>query len=419
MRLLIIGEFTKEFQAAKTIAISKGADVMHVDSIDKACENLRICSAELIMIDVSQNIALLINNLLAEHISIPVIACGFANDTIKAVNAIKAGAKEYITLPPNEELIAAIIAELANSKDIIKSKSTSMIDVFKLVDQVASSDANILITGESGTGKEIISKYIHSKSKRSGGKFISVNCAAIPENLLESELFGHEKGAFTGAIARRTGKFEESSGGTLLLDEISEIDIKLQAKLLRALQEREIDRIGGSSPIKLNLRIIATSNRDLQKEVREGRFREDLYFRLNIINVKLPKLTNRREDILTLAEYFINKYSNLNNIPVRNLSLEAKNMVLEYSWPGNIRELENSLYRAVLLASDQYIEPQNLMLEIQSSGEFIAKTIEAAEKDLINHTYKHCLGNEISAANILGITINQLRAKLKYYTENG
>ena len=213
----------------------------------------------------------------------------------------------------------------------------------------------MLITGESGTGKEVLARYVHSRSGRSKKPLICVNCAAIPETLLESELFGHEKGSFTGAIARRVGKFEEANGSTLLLDEISEIDVRLQAKLLRAIQERVIDRVGGTRPVPIDIRIIATSNRNLAEAVREGTFREDLLFRLNVVNLKLPPLRERPADVLELAEYFIKKYAVANGVPGRPLSQEARRTLTLNYWPGNVRELENTMHRAVLMASGDEI----------------------------------------------------------------
>src|SRR5690606_18746407 len=215
--------------------------------------------------------------------------------------------------------------------------------------------ASVLITGESGTGKEVLARYVHSRSHRAKKPFISVNCAAIPESLLESELFGHEKGAFTGALARRIGKFEEANGGTLLLDEISEMDVRLQAKLLRAIQERLIDRVGGNRPVPIDIRILATSNRDLAEAVREGSFREDLLFRLNVVNLKLPPLRQRPGDIAAFSEHFVEKYAQANGLGRRILSPEARAALQEAPWPGNVRELENTLHRAVLLSGGEVI----------------------------------------------------------------
>ena len=230
-------------------------------------------------------------------------------------------------------------------------RDDAMASVVKLAQQIAGSDASVLITGESGTGKEVLARYVHARSQRAKKPFITVNCAAIPENLLESELFGHEKGAFTGALGRRIGKFEEANGGTLLLDEISEMDVRLQAKLLRAIQERVIDRVGGTKPVPVDIRIIATSNRNLTEAVRAGQFREDLMFRLNVVNLKIPPLRERPADIVELATHFVKKYSEANGLAVRPLSAEARRALNTTRWPGNVRELENTLHRAVLLSS--------------------------------------------------------------------
>lgn len=424
MRLLIIGTLNGQFIAAAKIAKDKGANVRQVPSIEAAMSALRLGQgADLIMIDVKDDIKGLIDQLEAEHIHIPVIGCGFDNNSEDAVRAIKAGAKEYLPLPPDEALIAAVLEAITDESTSVIAQSPAMQKIITLANQVASSDATILITGESGTGKEVISRFIHQKSKRSDKPFISVNCAAIPDNLLESELFGHEKGAFTGAIAKRVGKFEEANTGTLLLDEISEIDIRLQAKLLRALQEREIDRVGGAKPVTLNIRVIATSNRDLRKEVAEGRFREDLYFRLNIINLELPSLSKRTSDIPLFADYFIKKYSQSNGVPERPLSPEALEAMTGYGWPGNVRELENTMHRAVLLTSGEMIMPEALMLPSHAkamtgttgSDNFVGRTVDDMERNLIISTLDHCLGDRSNAANILGISIRTLRTKLQGY----
>ena len=234
--------------------------------------------------------------------------------------------------------------------------------MLSLADQIAGSEASILITGESGTGKEVLARYVHRKSLRNEKPFISVNCAAIPENLLESELFGHEKGAFTGAIARRIGKFEEANGGTLLLDEISEMDARLQAKLLRAIQEREIDRVGGTKPVKVDIRIIATSNRDLAEAVKHGTFREDLLYRLNVVNLRIPALRERPKDIRALAHHFARKYAEANGVPYRPIAVATERLLLSHPWRGNVRELENTIHRAVLLAGGAEISPEAIRL---------------------------------------------------------
>ncbi|MBT5415719.1 MAG: sigma-54-dependent Fis family transcriptional regulator, partial [Rhodospirillaceae bacterium] len=390
--------------------------------------------ADLIMIDVRLPIGDLIDSLKRERIVVPVVACGIGNDADAAVAAIEAGAQEYIPLPPDPELIAAVLAAVTEESHAIVHRDPALVPILRLVDQVAPSDASILIVGESGTGKELMARQIHRRSRRAEAAFISVNCAAIPENLLESELFGHEKGAFTGAVARRIGKFEEANEGTLLLDEISEMDPRLQAKLLRAVQEREIDRVGGMAPIPVDIRVIATTNRDLEEEVREGRFREDLYFRLNVVTLTMPPLRDRPLDIAALAEHFIRKYSEANGIEERRLAPTTLRRLAEHAWPGNVRELENAMHRAVLLAESDEIEPQAVLLTsrlhpdaspAQPGGTaampaaLVGRTVADVERDLILETLGHCLGNRTHAANILGISIRTLRNKLKQYTEQG
>src|ERR1700752_2798886 len=298
MRLLIVGTLNGQLISATKLAMTKGANVTHAESTDQALAVLRSGrGADLLMVDVAIDIRDLVLRLEAERIAVPIVACGTSNDARAAVAAIHAGAKEYIPLPPDPELIAAVLAAVSDDTRELVYRDETMAHVVKLAQQIAPSDASVLITGESGTGKEVLARYVHGRSNRSRAPFISVNCAAIPENLLESELFGHEKGAFTGAVARRIGKFEEANGGTLLLDEISEMHPRLQAKLLRAIQEREIDRVGGTQPIKVDIRLIATSNRDLEEEVRKGNFREVLYFRLNVVNIHMPPLRERPKDV--------------------------------------------------------------------------------------------------------------------------
>ncbi|MDE2466601.1 MAG: sigma-54-dependent Fis family transcriptional regulator, partial [Alphaproteobacteria bacterium] len=363
MRLLIIGGLQGQIGAATKIAMDRGAKVTHAGDIDQGLAELRAGrGADLVLADVTEDIARLVRALAGERICTPVVACGIGTDARRAVDAIRAGAKEYLPLPPDPELIAAVLAAVADDSHQMIYEDDMMAKVIVLADQVAASEASILITGESGTGKEVMARYIHKKSLRADKPFISVNCAAIPDNLLESELFGHEKGAFTGAIARRVGKFEEANGGTLLLDEISEMDVRLQAKLLRAIQEREIDRVGGSKPVKVDIRIIATSNRDLSEAVRLGSFREDLLYRLNVVNLRLPSLRERPRDILALARHFAHKYAEANGTPHRPLASTTERLLIGYGWRGNVRELENTMHRAVLLAHGSEIEPDAIRL---------------------------------------------------------
>jgi two-component system response regulator FlrC len=441
MRLLIIGTLKGQLTTATKLAMDKGASVTHAAAADQALAVLRSGrGADLLLVDVAIDIRDLVLRLEAERIAVPIVACGISNDARAAVAAIRAGAKEYIPLPPDPELIAAVLAAVTDDSRELVFRDETMAHVIKLAQQVAPSDASVLITGESGTGKEVLARYVHGRSNRARAPFISVNCAAIPESLLESELFGHEKGAFTGAVARRIGKFEEASGGTLLLDEISEMDVRLQAKLLRAIQERVIDRVGGGKPVPVDIRIIATSNRNLVEAVRAGSFREDLLFRLNVINLKIPPLRERPADVIELAQHFITKYSAANGVPARPLSAEARRTLVLNRWPGNVRELENTIHRAVLLAAgdeigiDGILTPDGVRLDQAKNPPAVAhatfaaetvtralvgRTVADVERDLILETLKHCLGNRTHAANILGISIRTLRNKLNEYAGDG
>ncbi|WP_150523872.1 sigma-54-dependent transcriptional regulator [Roseibium sediminis] len=439
MRLLIVGTLGGQLSTASKIAMQRGAQVTHADSIDGALQVLRSGrGADLLMIDVSLDIAGLLGKLQAERVHVPIVACGVDTDAKAAVSAIRAGAKEYIPLPPDPELIAAVLAAVAQERGDMIYRDDAMAMVVRLAEQVAPSEASVLITGESGTGKEVIARHVHKCSNRASKPFISINCAAIPEHLLESELFGHEKGAFTGAVARRIGKFEEADGGTLLLDEISEMDVRLQAKLLRAIQERVIDRVGGTRPVPVNIRILATSNRDLGESVRNGSFREDLLFRLNVVNLKLPPLRERPADIMELARFFVEHYSKANGVPVREISQEARQALKTNVWPGNVRELENTMHRAVLLANGPEINVEAIRMPDGSpikvdrgpaeraaqaaeaiTRSFVGRTVADVEKDLILDTLDHCLGNRTHAAKILGISIRTLRNKLNQYTDEG
>lgn len=464
MRLLIVGTLEGHISAAGQIALQRGAKVSHVDGIEAGLKILREGpGADLTMVDIRQPVAKMLKQMKQERINCPVVACGVQSDPDAAVAAIRAGAKEYMPLPPNAELIAAILAAVAEEQTSVIFRDPIMAGVLKLADQIAPSDASVLITGESGTGKEVLARYVHTKSRRTNEKFVSVNCAAIPDNLLESELFGHEKGAFTGAVAKRIGKFEEAHGGTLLLDEISEMDIRLQAKLLRAIQEREIDRVGGSTPVKVDIRLIATSNRDLERHVQNGHFREDLYFRLNVFNLQLPALRDRPGDIRALAVHFSKKYAEANGVSERALTEAALARLETHTWRGNVRELENTLHRAVLLAHGDEIGVEAIMLTGEGmtpasptpafssaprsestappvsaptapqapsepapaaagdaeTGGLVGRTVADVERHLIIDTLSHCLGNRTHAANILGISIRTLRNKVKQYTEEG
>jgi DNA-binding NtrC family response regulator len=452
---MVIGHLNGHISQAGKIALQRGAKVIHCEDIVEAIGALlNGKGADLVMIDVKQKIGEFVAQLEEARIHLPVIACGVDNDARAAVKAIAAGAKEYLPLPPDAELIAALLEAVSDGNKDMIADDPSMKNVVALADKIAPSDATIMITGESGTGKEVMSAYIHRKSKRKDGAFIAVNCAAIPENLLESELFGHEKGAFTGATARRIGKFEEANGGTLLLDEVSEMHPSLQAKLLRAIQEREITRIGSNNAVKVDVRILATSNRDLQASVQKGEFREDLYFRLNVVSVALPPLRDRPSDIARLAQFFADKYADANGVPRKKLSAATIAAAQAHHWRGNIRELENTMHRAILVSMEDELEPAALALQggvfNQTSGTaatpnqapslqathhtpdappvpanqgavevLIGRSIADVERDMIINTLEHCLGNRTHAANILGISIRTLRNKLNQYKDEG
>jgi DNA-binding NtrC family response regulator len=404
-------------------------------------EVLRAQGADLVFCDIAHDVAWLVQTLLEERIATPVIACGRTQDAEAALRAIRAGAKDFLPLPPDAELIAAMLAAVAGHDDAPVVQDGQMRALLERAAQVARSEASVLITGESGTGKEVMARHIHAASRRARGPFVALNVAALPESLLESELFGHEKGAFSGAVAARRGKFEQADRGTILLDEIGEMQPHLQAKLLRAIQEREVDRLGGAAPVKIDVRILAATHRDLAAEVRAGRFREDLYFRLNVVTLRIPPLRERQADILPLAEHFAHRYAQVNGLPQRGLSPAAQSLLLGHPWPGNVRELENALHRAVLLAEGREIGPDAIELlaaaPFQAVAEamvvvpaaqrpltspvaaLVGRKMEEVERDLILETLGRCLGNRTRAAEILGISIRTLRNKLHEYRGQG
>ena len=440
MRVLVVGSLGGELGQAARMAIARGARIDQADNVTAGVAVLRgNARIDLVLCDVVHDVTSLVEQLAAERIAVPVVACGLDADADAAVRAIRGGAREFLPLPPDQELIAAILQAAAGEAPALIVRDPAMLAAIRRAEQVAASDASVLITGESGTGKEVIARHIHERSRRAAGAFVALNCAAIPEHLLESELFGHERGAFSGAVARRIGKFEAADGGTLLLDEISEMDVRLQAKLLRALQEREIDRLGGSCPVRVNVRILATTNRDLPSEVTRGTFREDLYFRLNVVSLRLPPLRERQGDIAALAEHFARHYAELNGVPVRQLTPAALDRLRGHVWRGNVRELENTLHRAVLLSSGPVIDadaievtaaqqpalPGQAARPASPSGTdggiatLVGRRMEDVERDLILHTLGHTLGNRTHAATILGISIRALRNKLRDYTQQG
>jgi len=436
VRVLIVGSLASELGQAARIAMARGAEVVQADDAAAALTRVRIDAAiDIALCDVRADVAGLVRGLAAERIVLPVVACGTNNDADAAVRAIRDGAREFLPLPPDPDLIAAILNSASANTHALIMRDPLTLSVAARAEQVAGAEASVLITGESGTGKEVFARHIHRRSRRSGGPFIALNCAAIPEQLLESELFGHEKGAFSGALARRVGKFEAADRGTLLLDEIGEMDLRLQAKLLRAVQEREIDRVGGSSPVKVSVRLLATTNRDLAAEAARGRFREDLYFRLNVVALRIPALRDRPGDILPLSDHFARHYATLNGLPERRLTDAAQRRLLSHAWRGNVRELENTLHRAVLLAQGPTIDGDAIELgsEFGAPPEaaaaagparagvaaLVGRRMDEVERDLILQTLRHTEGNRTHAATILGISIRALRNKLRDYAAEG
>ena len=438
MRVLIIGSLAGELGQAARMAIGRGARLDQADDPVQGLARLRAdANVDIVLCDIAFDVGALVRAMASERIAAPVVACGVDCEAEAAVRAVREGAREFLPLPPDPDLIAAILAAAAGESHPLIVRDPAMAATVRRAQQVATAEASVLISGESGTGKEILARHIHRRSRRAGGPFVALNCAAIPEQLLESELFGHEKGAFSGAVARRIGKFEAAEGGTLLLDEISEMDIRLQAKLLRAVQEREIDRLGGTAPVRINVRLLATTNRDLPAEVTAGRFREDLFFRLNVIALRVPPLRERPGDIAVLADHFARHYAEVNGLPIRPVSAAAHRLLGSLPWRGNVRELENAMHRAVLLAEGEEIGAEAFELpgtapsavavvdggRKETSGgpvtALVGKTMEQVERELILETLAHTLGNRTHAATILGISIRALRNKLRDYAAQG
>jgi two-component system, NtrC family, response regulator AtoC len=370
-----------------------------------------------------------------------------------AIRAMELGAFDYITKPFELDKISHSVKRVLDYQDLtqevevlrdeistlvqterIVGNSPAMQEVYKTIGKVAKADATVLITGESGTGKELVAEALHFNSNRRSGPMVKVSCAALPETLLEAELFGHEKGSFTGALTQRRGRFEMADKGTIFLDEIGEMTVPTQTKLLRVLQERKIERIGSSLPIKVDIRIIVATNKDLQKQVEQNRFRDDLYYRLNVINIHMPPLRDRKEDIPSLVEHFLAKHRYSATAQPAAISEEAIRRLMEYNWPGNVRELENVIERAVVLSRGQIITSRELPFGDHEAGEgeegetaddakadssFFKKSVAQFEKDLIMKALRDANGNRSKAAEMLGIYRRLLYAKIKEYGLEG
>ncbi len=372
---------------------------------------------------------------------VPVIVITGYGSVQNAVEAMQVGASDYLLKPFSTEALQAAISRagiaLKESTAVQQDRQQQPIDrrivtqdrhflgILKVAENVAPSTASVLVQGESGTGKELLARFIHERGGRKDAPYVAVNCAALPDTLAESELFGHEKGAFTGAIQRKIGKFEAAARGTIVLDEISEMSLPLQAKLLRVLQERQVERIGSNQPVAVDARVIAVSNVDLKASVESGRFRKDLFYRVNVVPLRIPPLRERREDILLLARHFCEIFCRLNNKDLMAISKTAQEQLLQHSWPGNIRELENAMERAVLISTGTEIGPEDLILDADdidagSSGVpsiTSGLTVREMERKLIMATMETVNEKRSQAADMLGISIRTLRNKLKEYRE--
>lgn len=450
--ILVVDDDSSHLLTLKTIIKSWDYIVEAVDDGEKAVDQVKKQSFDLILMDVRMATMSGIEAL--KHIktynpAIPILIMTAYSSVETAVEALKSGAYDYLTKPLDFEALKLSIEralehsglkvenqklkeKLGTDFDIknIIGKSLAMKDLIDMVAMVAPSEATVLITGDSGTGKELIAKAIHSNSNRKDQSMIVVNCAAISETLLESELFGHEKGAFTGANKRHEGRFMNADKGTIFLDEIGETSPAMQAKLLRVIQEREIQRVGGEESLKVDVRILAATNRDLQKEVLNGNFREDLFYRLNVVALNVPPLRDRNDDIPLLVQHFVEKYAQKNRKQVKGLTPMAMDMLVKYNWPGNVRELENSIERAVILLTGEHITEKQLPLNIiqtfseqngspstpkQPIKKFQSQTLEEIEKEAILSTHNATEGNKSETARKLGINRKTLHTKLKSY----
>src|SRR3990170_3820134 len=442
-RILVVDDEPAQCEMVSDFLKKQGLDVSSAESGEKALQLFRQDSIDLILTDQKMpgmSGLELLQAVRAINPETPVILMTAFGSIQAAVSAIQGGATDYLTKPLNlDELLYRIrqvsdryriINENRELREALQSRhriegiiaeSGQMLDVISLVRRVAPSEATVLIRGESGTGKELIAKAIHFASPRASGPLVRVNCAALPETLIESELFGHEKGAFTGAVAARKGRFELADGGSLFLDEIGDLPLHLQVKLLRVLQEREFERVGSSRPVAVNVRLLAATHRDLEALVRAGRFRDDLYYRINVVSISLPPLRERREDIPLLLDHFVEKFSRRNGKRIGGLTRDAREALLRYDYPGNVRELENLVERAVILTRDEVIGLEDLPLGVkeregETSGETsLTVLVEGLERRMIREALARADGVQTRAAEILGISERVLRYKLKKY----
>ena len=448
--VLVVDDDSAHRTMLKTLIGGWGFTVSEADDGSTAVEKIKETAFDLVLMDVRMvKVSGLeaLETIKALNPAIPVIIMTAYSSVETAVKALKQGAHDYLTKPldfdklrltikramehtrlkAENRLLRETLGQQFDSQNII-GKSPAMLKLLETVSQVAPSEATVLISGESGTGKELIAGAIHFNSLRKDGPFVKINCAAITETLLESELFGHEKGAFTGADRRKEGRFSQAHGGTLLLDEVSEMSLMMQVKLLRALQEREFNRVGGEVTIQVDVRVIAATNKDLMEQINDGAFREDLYYRLNVVELEVPPLSHRKEDIPLLAQHFLETFAAKNRKAIKGFTPKAMDNLIRYDWPGNVRELMNAVERGVVLARTDYLDVtdfsfmQNSMLQTdQDSADSAALSekgdvpLEEIEKAAILNTLQAAGGNKSEAARRLGITRKTLHKKLKAY----
>ena len=444
-RILVVDDETNARTALSELLGDEGYDVEMAADAFKAMGKLASFSPHLILTDLrmpGMDGIELMKKIRGRNESCAVVVMTAFGAVDTAVEAMRAGAVDYLTKPLNfEELLIVTeraleqqklrtqvdqmrqrLAERVRHGNIVGS-SAPMQRVFDVIEQVAPSRASVLITGESGTGKELVAEAIHQRSPRSSGPFVKLHCAALAETLLESELFGHERGSFTGAVARRDGRFQVADGGTLFLDEIGEISPSVQVKLLRFLQEQEFERVGGDQTISVDVRIIAASNRDLESEVKAGRFREDLFYRLNVVNIDMPSLRDRPADISLLVDHFLRKYARENGKSVTGYTQEALARLASYNWPGNVRELENAIERAVVMTRSELVGADSLPHSIipaptaDGAPPIPGSTLEELEKYAIIRTLESTGGSTSKAAHILGVSVRKIQYKLHAYRE--
>jgi DNA-binding NtrC family response regulator len=430
--ILVVDDEKSQREILEMILSGEGYDVTTASSGEAALKFTKEKRFDLALTDLKMTgmdgIELL-QHLLAQDSSIIVILLTAHGSIESAKEALRRGAFDYLQKPYDRDTLLATIHRALSKLDAIDaeiiSASPEMEAVKKMILKVARSSSTVLIRGESGTGKELIARAIHNQSPRVTEMFQAVNCAAINENLLESELFGHEKGSFTGAHAEKKGLFEVADRGTLFLDEIAELDIGMQAKLLRALQEREIRRVGGTRAIKIDVRVVAATNRDLRAMVADKRFRDDLYYRLNVLSVDVPPLRERRDDIPVLMNYFLKKHTRNTSRLVRGLTPEARRVMIDYSWPGNVRQLESAIERAILLCEGDLITIEDLPLEVRQESRPAAEgafklppegiSFEDVERDLITQAMEQSDYNITKAAKLLGLTFRTLQYRLEKF----